>query len=82
MNKFKIGVTQTVRYNHDIYLKTDLSEGQLDSMLDTIQDELSFFSSLDDVAWLLKEEGIKVYELSEDRDGYSSEIEIEDMEEI
>lgn len=79
MAKWKIQVSETVSFSHDIELETNLSEGELDSVLDDVQ---SKSERLDDVIDNLEKEGIDVTDLTRDSDGYGIDLDIPEMEEV
>lgn len=88
MAKYKLSINETRCFNHGITIETDLNEEEVDSLLDEVERSKPKPDRLDDYIDLLvgagqsKDIEIKISERSIDEDGYNSEIECDELEEI
>ena len=74
--KFKIYVDETRSFRHEFIVEAD-SEGALDNILDSIENEKML--GINDYEFMLREK-CKVIESIEDQDGDLGEIECTDLE--
>ena len=75
---YRIEMDETVVFHHAIEFETELSENNVDRILDDIQSN----SSIYDVANGLKERGFTILEGDEDDLGETVEMKISTLEEI
>ena len=81
MNIYKLKFEQTVKYEHELVIETELSEEELNEILNEIDFEND--GTLDDVACLLeKNKEITITEYNEKSDPYDWEIECIDIDKV
>lgn len=77
MEKFKITINEVVNFNHEMTVEAK-SEGELDMVLDKIEQEANH---RDDIDSILEEHGIKILDFKEDGSG-EVKIEVPDLWEV
>lgn len=86
MAKYKLNINETRCFNHGITIETDLNEEEVDSLLDEVEGAkpigLNDYMDLLVGAGQSKDIEIKISEESIDEDGYRSEIDCDELEEI
>lgn len=77
MEKFKITINEVVNFNHEMTVEAK-SEGELDMVLDKIEQEANHREDIDSI---LEEHGIKILDFKEDESG-EVKIEVPDLWEV
>lgn len=81
--RYKLNIDQEIRYSHEVTIETDVSENELDKMLDEFEREASCMEYyLGDLIYALEKKGFKIIDTCEDEDGRVDNIECTDYEEI